>query len=112
MRIYQRNGFEPEGLELNEKAAQDARKAGFTVYSQIFEEFQSDEPFDIVVLSNVLEHSSNPKNMLDHVRSVLKLDGHVWISCPNSQSWLRRLFGRFGLTGMSLFIFSIFPQEI
>jgi hypothetical protein len=24
----------------------------------------------------------------------LKLGGQVWISCPNSQSWLRKLFGR------------------
>ena len=29
--IYQQNGFDPEGLELNEKAAQNARIAGFTV---------------------------------------------------------------------------------
>jgi len=37
--IYQHNGFSPEGLELNEKAAQDARKAGFTVHTQTLEEF-------------------------------------------------------------------------
>jgi 2-polyprenyl-3-methyl-5-hydroxy-6-metoxy-1,4-benzoquinol methylase len=94
LKIYRANGFESEGLELNERAAQDARMAGFTVHTQALEKFQPVEPFDIVVLSNVLEHAPNPKNMLDNVRRILKPDGHVWISSPNSQSWLRRLFGR------------------
>lgn len=91
--ICQRNGFDPEGLELNEKAAQDARMAGFTVYTQTLEEFQPKKLFDIVVLSNVLEHAPNPKEMLKNIHRVLKPGGHVWISCPNSQSWLRKLFG-------------------
>ena len=94
LKIYQRNGYTAEGLELNERAAQIARMTGCRVYTQTLEEFQPKEPYDIVVLSNVLEHSSNPKNMLDNVRRVLKPGGHAWISCPNSQSWLRRLFGR------------------
>ena len=94
MNIYRQNGFDSEGLELNEKAAQDARMAGFTVHTQTLEEFKPDEPFDIIVLSNVLEHAPNPKEMLENVYRVLKPGGQVWISCPNSQSWLRKLFGR------------------
>lgn len=94
LEIYRRNGFDPEGLELNERAAQNARMAGFVVHTKPLEEFQSEEPFDIVVLSNVLEHTPNPKDMLENVHRILKPGGHVWISCPNSQSWLRRLFGR------------------
>ena len=92
--IYQQNGLHPEGLELNEKAAQNARIAGFTVHTQTLEEFKPEEPFDIVVLSNVLEHAPNPKNMLENVHRILKPEGQVWICCPNSQSWLRKLFGR------------------
>jgi len=46
--LYCRNGFDPEGLELNERAAQNARMAGFTVHTQTLEEFQPEEPFDIV----------------------------------------------------------------
>lgn len=86
MNIYRQNGFDSEGLELNEKAAQDARMAGFTVHTQTLEEFKPDEPFDIIVLSNVLEHAPNPKEMLENVYRVLKPGGQVWISCPNSQS--------------------------
>jgi 2-polyprenyl-3-methyl-5-hydroxy-6-metoxy-1,4-benzoquinol methylase len=93
LKIYSSNGFEAQGLELNKRAAQDTRIKGFTVFTQPIEKFQPEEPFDIVVLSNVLEHVSNPINMLNNVRRVLKPNGYIWISCPNSNSWLRRLFG-------------------
>ena len=93
--IYQRNGFEVEGLELNEVAAKEARAKGFTVYTEAVENFQPEQPYDVVVLSNVLEHSLDPKNMLFHVHRILKPGGQVWISLPNSNSWLRYVFGRY-----------------
>jgi hypothetical protein len=48
----------------------------------------------VAVLSNVLEHSLDPKQMLLDVHRILASDGEVWISCPSSQSWLRKLLGR------------------
>ena len=93
--IYKKNGFEVEGLELNEQAAAEARRHGFNVYSDPVEQFEQAEGYDVVVLSNVLEHSIDPKRMLYHVFRILKPGGQVWISCPNNRSWLRYLFGRY-----------------
>ncbi len=94
LRIYRGNGFQVEGLELNERAAALARKSGFTVHTCLLDEFHPTAAYDVAVLSNVLEHSLDPKQMLLHVRRILAAGGQVWISCPNSQSWLRKLFGR------------------
>ena len=94
LKIYHRNGYDAEGLELNEVATEEARVKGFTVYTEAVEDFQPEQPYDVVVLSNVLEHSIDPKKMLYNVQRILKPAGRVWISCPNSQSWLRQLFGR------------------
>src|SRR6202521_1178403 len=55
LRIYARNGFQAEGLELNEIAAAVARKAGFDVHTCLLEEFDHATPYDFAVLSNVLE---------------------------------------------------------
>ena len=94
LRIYSRNGFQVEGLELNENAAAVARRTGFEVHTCLLDEFQPVASYDVAVLSNVLEHSLDPKQMLMDVNRILAGGGQVWISCPNGKSMLRRLFGR------------------
>lgn len=94
LRIHSANGFQVEGLELNETAARVARAEGFEVQTCLLEDFGPVTPYDVAVLSNVLEHSLEPRKMLLDVHRILAPGGQVWISCPNSQSWLRRAFGR------------------
>ena len=92
--LYAANGFVAEGLEINEKAAALARQRGFQVYTGTLEEFTAPEPYEVVVLSNVLEHASDPVAMLAQVRRLLRPGGEVWISCPNAESLWRHVFGR------------------
>jgi SAM-dependent methyltransferase len=94
LRNYARNGFQAEGTELNETAAAVAREAGFRVFTGTLDDFTPSVPYDVAVLSNVLEHALDPKAMLMTVRGLLNEGGQVWISCPNSGSWLRTVFGR------------------
>ncbi len=94
LKNYARNGFQAEGTDLNETAAAVARRAGFAVFTGPLDEFTPAAPYDVAVLSNVLEHSLDPKAMLLAARRLLNDDGEIWISCPNSQSWLRPVFGR------------------
>jgi 2-polyprenyl-3-methyl-5-hydroxy-6-metoxy-1,4-benzoquinol methylase len=93
LNLYAHSGFQVEGLELNQKAALAARQRGFAVHACLLEDFHPAQAFDVVVLSNVLEHSLQPPQMLREVRRILKPGGQVFISCPNSQSWLRVVFG-------------------
>lgn len=92
--IYRRNGFTVEGMELNAHAAAIARAKGFTVHEALLDGFQPAMPYDRVVLSNVLEHALDPRGMLKDIHRVLRPGGEVWISLPNSRSWLRRALGR------------------
>ena len=94
LRTYKRNGFQAEGLELNETAAAHAREMGFRVHTCLLDRFDPAVPFDCAVLSNVLEHSLDPRQMLLDTRRILAGGGCVWISCPNGDSWLRKAFGR------------------
>lgn len=94
LKNYARNGFQAEGTELNEAAAAVARRAGFAVFTGQLDDFTPAAPYDVAVLSNVLEHSLDPRAMLLSVGRLLKPGGQVWISCPNSQSWLRPVFRR------------------
>ena len=92
--LYSRHGFQAEGVEINERAAAAARSKGFPVYTMSLAEFFPAEPFDVVVLANVLEHAADPVDMLTQVRRLLRPGGQVWISCPNAAGRWRRLFGR------------------
>jgi 2-polyprenyl-3-methyl-5-hydroxy-6-metoxy-1,4-benzoquinol methylase len=94
LRIYARNGFQAEGLELNETAAAEARKEGFNVHTCLLGEFSPTYRFNAAVLSNVLEHALDPRQMLMDVQRILTPGGQVFISCPNSRSWLRAVFGK------------------
>ena len=95
LEFYKNHGYSAEGLELNGKAAEVARSKGFVVHGSTLEGFSTEKKYDVVVLSNVLEHSLNPAEMLSAIYGLLNPNGQVWISCPNSQSWLRSAFGRF-----------------
>jgi len=90
--FYRHNGFAAEGLELNPAAAAAARQRGFTVSTEALESFTPEHRYNVIILSNVLEHSQEPQTMLAHVRRLLLPGGEVWISCPNARSWMRPLF--------------------
>ncbi len=91
--IYEANGFHAEGLELNRVAADAARQKGFVVYDVDIAALRPAAPYDVVVLSNVLEHALHPRGMLTEIRRLLNPGGQLWISLPNAQSALRERFG-------------------
>jgi len=95
LRFFRLNGFEAEGWEINEVAAKIAQEQNFVVHMEPLEQFHPSEPYDVVVLTNVLEHVLDPQSVLSHVYHFLKPGGTVWISCPNNRSWLRSVFGKF-----------------
>jgi SAM-dependent methyltransferase len=112
LKIYARNGFRVEGLELNQTAAAVAREAGFTVHASDIGDLNGSTLYDVVVLSNVLEHSPDPRQMLLDVHRNVKPGGQVWISCPNSCSWLRAVFGSFWINWHVPFHISHFSPDI
>ena len=93
--IYKQNGFEVEGLETNKRAAEKARKNGYKVYTDQINNFYPKVLYDVVVLSNVLEHSLQPKNLLTDIARILRPKGFLLISCPHAKSWQRAIFGRY-----------------
>jgi len=93
--IYKANGYRVEGLEWNSKAAELARHRGFTVWNQDLEDWHAPHLYDVIVLSNVLEHALDPARMLARIKTFLQPKGQLWISCPNNKSFLRQVFGRF-----------------
>lgn len=56
-----------------------------------FEDFQTDESFDVINFGFILEHIDNPVYILKRFKKFLKPDGKIFISVPNAESMNRRL---------------------
>ena len=97
---------------MNEQASAEARKRGFNVDTDTIETFQPKDPYDVVVLSNVLEYSLDPKYMLSHVARIIEPGGQVWISCPNVGSWQCKVFGKYWINWHVPFHIVHFSQSI
>lgn len=62
-----RRGMAAEGIEPSESAAQKAREAGLKVATGYFPHPSCEGPFDVVVMSHVLEHVRDPRLVLQKV---------------------------------------------
>lgn len=109
--LYQKNGYNVEGLEINFQAAQFARNKGFKVFVGEVETYETDNLFDVVVLSNILEHSTAPLKVLKQSYRFLKPTGELWISTPNLNSIFRNVFGRYWINWHVPFHMSIFSNK-
>ena len=62
-----------------------------------FEEFSSEEKFDVIVMGFILEHVGNPVQILKHYKKFLSPNGKMFISVPNAEVLNRRLGHEAGL---------------
>jgi len=85
-------GISVEGIELNNYAAKQARYAGLNVHTQTLDKFLhqgNSEKFDFVCVYQVLEHVADVKSFLDNAIACLKHGGHLFISVPNMNTFLK-----------------------
>jgi len=89
------------GVEPNARAAALARRTCDDIYEGTLEEYltRADRaPFDVVVLSDVLEHIADPIAFLRALSSAPSLRQAQWIiSVPNYGVWYNRLRTLFGI---------------
>ena len=78
-----------EGSELFAKGIAE-RHPEVTVHNSLFEDFDTDERFDAVVIGHVLEHVDDPVWLLSRARDWLKDDGRVYAAVPNARSLHRQ----------------------
>ena len=97
-------GYDVVGIDLEpvriENANALARNYGIKeLFScRRFQDFESSEKFDAVLMGEFLEHFDNPVDVLIEVKQVLSPDGIVIITTPNMPGLHNRL--KFGLLGV------------
>lgn len=108
VRLLCDRGYQAEGLEINSRTAAWGRAHyGVTIHDHLFEDPSYDtEPFDAILMTDVLEHMRDPLAFLRLVVQRLRPGGIVLVTFPDihsveSRYWrlLARLTGRSWLWG-------------
>jgi SAM-dependent methyltransferase len=61
------------------------------VIQTYFEEFDSSEKFDVIVMGFILEHVDDPCKVISHYRTSLSAGGKIFLAVPNAEVLNRRL---------------------
>jgi SAM-dependent methyltransferase len=89
-----RSGWEAVGVEVSATAAEHNRAEGFEVFNgELAEARYPEGDFDVVVLSEVLEHVPEPREMLREVLRVMRPGGLLWATTPNGRGFSARSLG-------------------
>lgn len=86
--LLKQAGFEAEGLELNQESAQWGESHyGVKIWTCRLERIDRDRAsYDLISMTDVLEHMENPLHFLGRVREYLKPGGFVLVTFPDISS--------------------------
>ena len=82
LNIFKKNGCDVYGYELNDNARLYAKNKYDIDLKPNF--LESEEKYDIIMLSQVIEHFKNPFDVLIKIKNMLKDNGYLYIEVPNS----------------------------
>jgi len=85
LEIARNMGADVWGIELNPKSVKMCKDKILNVRCGTVEDsWYPDDYFDIIWMSQVIEHLPSPKNSLKEIRGILKPCGRLYIFCPNA----------------------------
>ena len=89
-------GWNTTGVELTPSACDAAKQANLNVFQGTLEDYHfENDCFDIVRMSDVLEHVPNPHETLKEIYRILKPNGYLELTLPNLDAWTFELFGEY-----------------
>jgi len=95
LRRLQALGWNVEGVEFDPVAVNNARASGLKVHLGDLASLNlTEESFDAMVSSHVIEHLPDPEGFLNECRRLLKPGGTLVVYTPNSRAFGHHLFGQ------------------
>lgn len=88
-------GFDIYGVELSKFSSNIAQnKFGEKIFNKQLEDVKfQDEYFDVITMSDLIEHIPKPQDFLKEVRRILRKDGIIVIITPDTDSFSRKILG-------------------
>jgi len=87
-------GCDVYGVDADRNVAEVAKRYGFKIHIGIFDNgIYKKNFFDYVTMNQVIEHVTDPHQVLKNIHEVLKPGGFCVLSTPNANGWGARIFG-------------------
>jgi SAM-dependent methyltransferase len=85
-------GWNAEGQDISEAAAEHLEREGFRIHRETVERLTLEgASFDVVIMSEVIEHLPTPDLTLHAVHRLLRPGGALYLTTPNFGSLSRRI---------------------
>ncbi|MCB1024846.1 MAG: class I SAM-dependent methyltransferase [Acidobacteria bacterium] len=94
LRIANELNWDTTGVEVSKPAAEHLRSEGLNVFKGTLDEANfSDNSFDVITCTEVIEHVTDPKGLLKEIARILSPDGILWMTTPHSNGLSGKLLG-------------------
>ncbi len=96
MMAAQELGFDAYGFDISKSAIKEGKKIfGKKLFCGTLEKAKyKKEEFDVITMTDILEHLSEPDKFMKNINRILKKDGLILIITPNSDSFTRKVLGK------------------
>jgi len=96
LEIARKMGFDCYGIDISPNSAEIARKIFFEkIKTGSFLEIDyPDNFFDVICITDVLEHISNPHKMFSKINKIIKSGGYIFVISPNYGSITRKILNK------------------
>lgn len=97
LEIAKTNNFEPHGVEFSEYSAAIAKKkfGDTNIFLGTLEQCNfENKSFDVIAMSDLIEHVRIPKQTLSKAKELLKEDGVIMIMTPDTKTLSNKLMGK------------------
>jgi len=93
LEVGKENGWDGLGVDVNQDAVKVCLKKGLRAKFMDIELFKTKERFELIVMSDLIEHVNSPTKTLSLCRKLLNKDGCLMISTPDYGSLLSKSMG-------------------
>lgn len=94
VRVATKSGWNAQGIDLSVSAIKLARRFGLDCSEiDFFDDSLDGSQYDLIVMSELLEHVPRPVRFLERARDLLATGGIVYVTTPNWESLGRRILG-------------------